>query len=276
MQIEGSGSETYLFLNGISAPRRIRLSAHVHLLPGDCTADSDLIVSLFEKRVDLGVAAIFLGLVTSQLHVVAPTAKDLAISAWNSVWDGILLSALFHCEAVCNFQSDTPAEKLTTSSTVKITNYHLRGLSHDAPCRLSDIEADWVEQHFTTAQALLSQSAFQNAVHCLATYRWHSLPRARLALLWAGIEGLFNVESELVFRISLYTARFLEPSDEKARQALFAAVKTLYNQRSKAVNGARIKGDINACVEQSAALLQRLVRGCVTINSLPNPESLAP
>jgi hypothetical protein len=92
----------------------------------------------------------------------------------------------------------------------------------------------------------------------------------------AGIEGLFNVETELVFRISLYAARFLEPFDKKARKQLFDDVKGLYKQRSQAVHGGKIKGDVSACVKRSAALLQRLVQFCVTSNSLPNTEVLAP
>jgi hypothetical protein len=276
MKISGSGKETFLFLNGVGVPRKVTLDEHVSLLPASCSADSDLIVMLFEKRIDVGVAAIFLGGESSQLHITAETPKELTTCAWNSLWDAVLLSALFHCDAICNFQSDAPAESLSEKSSVEVTNYHLRGLSSEKPRMISPSEADWIERYFVNAQMLLSEPPFMNAVHCLASYRWHSLPRARLALVWAGIEGLFSIDSELVFRVSLYTARFLEPNDETNKQQLFRDVKRLYKQRSQAVHGSELKGDVHESVEKSAALLLRLIQQCVMSNALPNVEALAP
>jgi hypothetical protein len=276
MKLSGSGKETFLYLNGIGVTRKVVLGEHVSLLPASCAADSDLIVALLKKRIDVGVAAIFLGAVSSQLHIVADTPKELATRAWNSLWDAVLLSALFHCDAICNFQCDTPAESLRANSSIEVTNYHLRGLSDATPHIIASSEADWIEKHFASAQMLLSKPSFQNAVHCLASYRWHSLPRARLAVLWAGIEGLFGVESELVFRVSLYSARFLEPNNQPNRQKVFKDVKGLYKQRSQAVHGSELKGDAGECVNKSAALLQRLIQHCVTNNGLPSVEALAP
>ena len=65
------------------------------------------------------------------------------------------------------------------------------------------------------AKALLDDDGYSNAVHCLSSYRWHSMPRAQLALLWSGIEGLFRVDHELSFRLSLYAAKFLCPSSSR-------------------------------------------------------------
>ena len=276
MRISGQGNETFLFLNGLAVNRRTRLSEHLHLLPTTCSADPDLICKLLTKDIDVGVAILFLGGVQSQIHVVADTAEELAKRAWNSVWDAVLISALFHCDAICNFQSDTPAEKLTPTSNLRVTNYHLRGLSREEPRMITESEATWIGQNFEKARALLAEPAFQNAVHSLASYSWHSLPRARLALLWSGIEGLFDIDSELVFRLSLYAARFLEPSNEAQRMQIFKDVKRLYKNRSRAVHGSEIKGDANACVRESADLLLRLIRHCVTGNSLPDLEALAP
>jgi hypothetical protein len=123
---------------------------------------------------------------------------------------------------------------------------------------------------------MLSKPAFMNAVHCLSSYRWHSLPRARLALIWAGIEGLFSIDSELVFRVSLYASRFLEPDDETTRRKLFKDIKGLYKQRSQAVHGSQLKGAGQESVQQSAALLLKLIQQCVAGNTLPDVDALAP
>jgi hypothetical protein len=191
------------------------------------------------------------------------------------MWDAVLLSAFCHCDAVCNLQCDTPAESFGPDSQLEVTNYHLQGLS-TATHIISDDEAVWIEQNFEKARNLLEKPVFQNAVHSLASYRWHTHPRARLAILWSGIEGLFGVDSEIVFRLSLYTARFLEPDDEIERSRTFADVKHLYKQRSAAVHGSRIKGDAGVGVEESAQLLLKLLRRCVTCDDLPCIEKLAP
>ncbi len=276
MRISGQGNETFLFLNGLAVNRGIRLSQHVQLLPASCSVDPALILKLFTKDVDVGVAILFLGSVHSQIRVVAETSEELAKRAWNSVWDGVLISALFRCDAICNFQSDTPAEKLAPASNLRVTNYHLRGLLREEPRMITETDALWIEQNFNKARALLEEPAFQNAVHSLASYTWHSLPRAQLTLLWSGIEGLFAIDTELVFRLSLYAARFLEREDDARRMQVFKDVKRLYKGRSRAVHGSEMKGDANSSVNESADLLLKLIRRCIENNSVPNLEALAP
>jgi hypothetical protein len=98
----------------------------------------------------------------------------------------------------------------------------------------------------------------------------------QLTVLWAGIEGLFGVDSEIVFRLSLYAARFLEPDNDNSRSEVFTDVKRLYKQRSAAVHGSWIKGDLEAGVAESVQLLLSLLRQCVANDGLPRIDTLAP
>ncbi len=275
MRISGQGGKTYLLLNGIAVPRPLRLGSSVELLPANCSPDPNVIMRIAESEVALGVMAIFLRQVKSQLLVTEDDPKTHATLAWNSLWDAVLLSALFDCEAVCNFQSALPAEEFGEESKLEVTNYHFRGLT-GPPRVLSEDECKWIETNFEKSRILIDISEFQNAVHCMATYRWHSHPRARLALLWSGIEGLFNVQNELVFRLSLYIARLLEPEDVNKRKKLFAKVKDLYKHRSKAVHGSKIKGSMKDTVEESANLLNRLIYSCIESGGIPNADELVP
>jgi hypothetical protein len=102
------------------------------------------------------------------------------------------------------------------------------------------------------------------------------MPRIKMAVLWAGIEGMFGASSEIRFRISLYIARFLHPNDANARKAKFEAVKKLYNSRSSAVHGSTIKGDLAQSVEESAELLKDLIRQSVINIGIPNEDELVP
>ncbi len=276
MQISGRGNETFLYLSGLRVDRSFSIGDNMELLPASCSPNPDDMVAACRSEIDLGVAVLFLRSVASQIHVCADSPKELAIRAWNANWDAVLLSAFCNCEVVCNLQCDVPAEQFSSTSQLDITNYHLRGFAPNGPHSMTPDEAIWVEANIGRARSLLDIPAFQNAVHCLATYRWHSLPRVQLAVLWSGIEGLFGVDSEIVFRLSLYVARFLEPDDGVRRSQVFTDVKQLYKQRSAAVHGSTLKGDIRVAVTNSTELLLSLLRRCVADGALPRTEALAP
>ncbi|MGD0005276.1 MAG: hypothetical protein ABSE06_13720 [Anaerolineaceae bacterium] len=275
MEIIGKGTETFLYLNGLGVTKQVRLGKNIELLPVTCTIDSKIIMDLSKDQGEYGVALIFLWLVKSQLHIISGSPKLLAKDAWNSLWDVILLSAIFNCDAVCNFQCNKPAEEITNACDFRVTNHQLRGLTQPM-YYLNDEDIAWINEYFSNARNLLEQSKFLNAVHCLATYHWHTLPNAQLALLWSGIEGLFDINSELVFRLSLYIARFLEVDNEEIKKMTFNNVKKLYNQRSAAVHGAGKIADPNKSVDDSAQLLRKLILQCINNNNLPIIDDLAP
>jgi len=275
MQIGGVEGESYLFINGIEVPRPLRIGDWIELLPANFDHNLESILEVAGNELSLGVMAIFLHQIKSQLKITERDPKIHAVLAWNSTWDVLLLGAIFDCETGCNFQSRLPIESFGRESNLHITNYHLRGLTREIR-KLSSEEADWVEANFEKARQLLTIPEFKNAIHCMATYRWHAHPRARLALLWSGIEGLFKIESEIVFRLSLYIANYLEPDDQKKRRDLFANVKNLYKHRSAAVHGSKIRNDAYSEVEKSASLLNRLILSCVDTGGIPCIEKLAP
>lgn len=276
MQIFGTGKETYLFINGLHVNRKIDLGNQIDLLPAKCSVGPEVLLKVGKYDLDIGVAILFLNRISCQLHITADDSKELAIRAWNSLWDAVLLSALFNCEAICNFQSVVSAEVLRNADELKITNYHLRGLSNDPPYEVTESDAEWLERNFESARQLLKDERFTTAIHCLAFYKSHTHPRARLALLWAGIEGLFDVSTELIFRMSLYVSRFLEPDDVNRRRELFVGMKKLYDHRSKAVHGATLKDDPQSAIDESAELLRRILWRCVSEKRLPEIDQLAP
>lgn len=277
MAIVAKGTETYILVTGIQTDSSVKLGANTELLPATCHLDYDRFATMMKHSyIDFAVGLLVIPSVRSQLHVTADNAEELAIRAWNAQWDCLLLSGLFDQTVLWNVQSDIPAEKIDANTTLNITNYHLTGFHALSEYQLTTSDKEWLERHFGTARNLLSNPAFQTAAHSLATFRWHSHPRSQLALIWSGIEALFGIDSEIVFRVSLYTARFLASDDQAERLQLFSKVKQLYKQRSAAVHGAKMKGDIKTAVKQSSDLLGRLIRRCAEINRLPDTESLAP
>lgn len=105
-------------------------------------------------------------------------------------------------------------------------------------------------------------------------WRYAKEPRSAVARLWGGIEALFEVNQELVFRISLLSACLLEPRGPR-RKRKFDAVKALYSGRSKIVHGEPM--DENKVVEilsESFDLLRSLLLVAVEKGRVPTKSDL--
>lgn len=274
MSVVAYDKETFLLITGLEVPRQVSLVPGLELRPAQCTITGEMAPQLTKNHVDLAVYLLFLPRVRSELRVGAENGESLAMAGWNALWDVGLLGALFGYTATCNIQSEVSATELGPQSWLHVTNYHLHGYSREGDGALTEDELKWLERHYATARTLLAAAGFQNAVHSLFSFRWHSNPRARLAVLWSGIEGLFGIHSEMAFRLSLYISRFLAPTDERRRREIFSRVKNLYGRRSAAVHGAKLKG--SSGVAESAEILVELVRACVVAKSLPSLAELAP
>ena len=275
-RVLGGRRSTYLLVTGLRPTRLLKLAAGVELLPVTTIPMPDDVLFRVEG-IDIHFVALFVPWVEAQLKVSGSGTQDVAVRAWNAQWDVLLLSAIFNVPSACALQSSTPIDRLGKSSKLNVIHHFF----YDHPARqdayeIGEAESQWLESNFSTAQSLMEDHRFQTAVHCLATYRWHSLPRAQLSLLWAGIESLFAVDSEIVFRVSLYTAKFLAPDDPPEQKRLFDSVRSLYKFRSQAVHGGKMKGEPRESVLESSRLLSQLVRVCIERNALPNVSSLAP
>jgi hypothetical protein len=277
MPIIAKGTETYFLLTGIRTDSAVKLGPHTELLPATCHLTFDGFAEMMKESVyDFAIGLLLIPEIRSQLHVTADNQKELAHRAWNAQWDCLLLSALFDRTVLWNLQSDIPAEQISPGTALNVSNYHLSGFKASNERQLSTADKDWLEKHFEIARRLVKNPSFETAVHSLASFRWHPHPRTQLALIWSGIESLFRIDSEIVFRVSLYTARFLAPDDQVERLKVFSKVKQLYKQRSAAVHGSKMKGDSQLAVQESAELLGRLIRRCAEMNRLPDIDSLAP
>lgn len=273
MSIVGLGKETYLYVNGVSCSHEINLRDNVTLMPVESNFKFEKISNLLKNDIDFAIAVLSAETVSSQLRIISSNAEQLAITTWNSQWDCILLGALFNCEVMSNLQCDKSISDLKEASYINITNYSFRALLTKCYI-LSETDEKWVSKYYTTALDLMDYDVYQTAVHAMASYRWHSMPRVQLAVLWAGIESLFNVSSEVSFRISLYIAHFLADRDGMKANEIFKKTKKLYNARSSAVHGNKMKDSISSSVEESAMLLNQLILHCAEKGELPNIEKL--
>ena len=272
MGMIGMGNECYLYVNGVSTPKPIWLHDTVYLSPAKSAIKWQEVMSLFKNDMDFSIAVLCNPTIASQLHIVGDDTEQLVVNAWNSQWDGLLLGALFNHNIMCNLQSDQPIEQIAKAKYVHITNYALRALLSDI-YYISEEDELWLKKHYNKAYELLEKNSFQTAVHAMASYRWHSVPRVQLAVIWSGIESLFNVNTEVSFRISLYIANFLGENEVQAQQ-IFKQVRKMYSSRSSAVHGNKTKDNLESAVVESASLLNRILRRCAELNRLPDVDNL--
>lgn len=260
----------YILLSGISVSQPLILGENVELLAADTShLDLQTAIATVSHPDDIAVVAACIPRISAQLKITAETSRQTAIAAWNSMWDAILLGAILNVEVGFNLQSDAESSEIGVHSHLRATNYRMHGINNKDFHALTAEEVVWIGSNFPQARGLLRDENFSNAVHCLASYRWHSMPRVKMAVLWAGIEGLFKVSSEIKFRISLYIAFFLHSESSEKRKKVFELVKKLYDSRSAAVHGGKLKGTIESAVEESAAILQKLVLRCVENGGIP-------
>lgn len=275
MRIIGKNDKTYILLNGIVSSGNIKLSDNVEIQAADTShLDLNTAISACSHPDDIAVIAAYIPRISSQLQITAKNPKELAATAWNSAWDVLLLSAIFGVEIGFNIQSDTKSNEISSGSLLSATNLKMNGISNEQPYKLTDEDEKWIGSHFCSAQQMLENDSFQLAIHCLASYRWHSLPRAKLAVLWAGIEGLFSVRSEVSFRISLYISCLLYPDNQDEKKECFEQMKKLYNVRSGAVHGSPVKKDMELASKQSAEILRILVIHIIESKTLPDVHNL--
>lgn len=273
MQMIGCGTETYLYVNGISTSKEIMLHDDVVLIPVTANFHYKKVSKLLKSDVDFAIASVSGRSIGSQIRIREANSKELACVAWNAIWDCLLLGALFRCEVMVNMQCDKPVEQLKSAAYVYITNYQFRALLA-TPYQLTIEDGEWIRSYYSAAYELLKKDTFETAVHAMASYKWHSMPRVQLAILWSGIEALFEVSTEISFRISLYVANFLAGEDVVGAERIFHKTKKLYASRSAAVHGGKIKGDLHDLVEESAMLLNRIIRRCAELGTLPDTKNL--
>jgi len=120
-----------------------------------------------------------------------------------------------------------------------LLDFHLTLLTN-RDARTGGVSADdaaWVREHFDVFNDLATQSQpFRFALEAAIDWRFAKDARSAVARLWSGIEAIFGITSELVYRISLLAACLLAERGD-TRKAKFEGVKKLYGLRSKVVHG---------------------------------------
>jgi hypothetical protein len=132
-------------------------------------------------------------------------------------------------------------------------------------------DLDWTADNLTKfAEVAQDAEHFALANDAFCTHAHCPNLRVETAQLWAGVEAIFKVEQELRFRLAAYVAALLEPRGEE-RKKLYDKVKKMYDLRSKAVHGVKIKDEIlKEHIAEVRVLLSRIMTTIVESGKMPS------
>lgn len=152
-----------------------------------------------------------------------------------------------------------------------LLDYHLRLLlPKQIKAGAFDVEAaTWCQEHFEEFNHLAhGEERFRFALEAAIDWRYAKDPRAAIARIWAGIEALFGINSELVYRVSLFASTIMAERGAGRIEA-YRLAKSIYGIRSKAVHGeplpeTKLTDGLHESFEiLRTILLDSVERGCI-------------
>lgn len=195
---------------------------------------------------------------------------SLANKGFSSLWDFHLLSLAG--KSPCFILYSASVGRGGVTYTVSNRNLILSPLSIIRV--LEPVELEWARTHRPAFRELIADRQFSSAMRYFGNAHYLFDLEHRIMLLWAGIEGLLQVEAEHNRRIALYSAILLKgDADEKA--ARFELVKKSYSLRSRVVHGAKpTKEKLEAGYAEATDLLADLLSRCVELGRVPSRDEL--
>jgi len=174
-------------------------------------------------------------------------------------------------EAIFNPNEDLPPFE------GQLLDYHLKIITDDA-ARTDGVtpeDAEWIRNHYASFNQLAADSeSFRFALESATDWRYATDQRSAVARLWAGIEAVFGVSSELVYRISLLSAS-LTTSRGPQRRERYIEVRKLYGLRSKIVHGDKISQERQReALNKSYHLLRDLLLLAIVRGRMFNQDDL--
>ena len=134
-------------------------------------------------------------------------------------------------------------------------------------------EAKWSQEHFEEFNRLAhGEERFGFALEAAIDWRYSKDARAAIARIWAGIESLFAINSELVYRVSLLASTIMAQRGT-ARIEAYKRTKSIYSVRSKAVHGESLSDSkLIEGLHDSFEILRTVLLDCVSRGQVRKEE----
>ena len=150
----------------------------------------------------------------------------------------------------------------TTAIQANLCDYHISMLRIKSLEKQIIDEDDrlWIANHFEIANILANKNdKFRYALTVINTWRYCIDLRSAIAIIWAAIESIVDVSSEVTYRLSLSLSALLKERGEN-RIRKYQEIKSLYSLRSKVVHGSEINtSESETALTGSFNLLSELI-----------------
>jgi hypothetical protein len=217
-----------------------------------------------EDRASFGAIGRYSQSILHELAVSQNFAGDDFQPVWNFAWwliSGVRIRTraefLVPAVANCSWSVIAAIDDNTCKSQLLEDVPQSRRLAE--PVRLVEEDFRWAFRNAITLGDLLEVPRFRLAVEALTTHQHLLSPRMMVADIWAGIEALMCISTELRFRLALTTVSLLEPRGAM-RYERYCRIKKLYDVRSQAVHGGELDDTaLRLHVVESRELLSQLI-----------------
>lgn len=270
--VRSDSSKVTMFSHGVTIPERFKIKEGVWLDPSVPALNLEAATAGSPGFTDYAAAVYGADIASFILVVEHPDdGEALATEAWNALWLLHLLGIA--CRSPCTFLYAMSDGKKPLYSAVGRSPF-VKPVEQIHPATIEELT--WARSHVEKFYLLLNVPEFNYGVRCFGNSVYLFDLDAQIMLLWAGIEGLLSVDSELSRRLALYAALIIDGTpDEKAEY--FKTVREAYKIRSLAVHGGRTKTTRERLAEghrKATRILTDLLARCIELGRVPSPAEL--
>ena len=195
--------------------------------------------------------------------------QELASKAWNALW-------LFNLLALSCRSPIFPLYSVTDQGSPRFKLANRNIIINQLPeiKTASDDDLTWAANHFERYNGLLEADRFLSALRCYSNAHYLFDDEPKVMLLWAGIEGLLDIDGELRRRIAMHAA-ILHDGDAVEKASYFTKVKKAYDVRSRVVHGSRPDAKtLRSAYLLASDILINLLRKIVVLGRVPTVTEL--
>lgn len=262
-----SATANHILGYGISLAEEFGIAPGLTLSPALPAFSLDDLAEGTDRFADYASCVLMKDLASFTLRVEgAKPGKAMAVKTWNALWTFSLLTLA--CSTHC-MPLFTKSDELFSVSN----RYRFLTPRFDV-VKPSVADLQWAADNFDAFDALIEDESFGAAIRYLTNSHYLDDVDARIMLLWAGIECLLGVESELRNRIGLYAA-ILHTGTSEEKHNYQRLVREAYGLRSKVVHGrAKSRSDLMSGYKLATSILSQLLRTCVELGRVPSTAEL--
>lgn len=256
--------------HGIKFSRKFEITEGIHIDPSVPLLDTDNIADRVDALYEFSAILTMGAMANFSVVVEHPSgARELAAKAWNALWKFHYLSLACATPCFSLFSlsgNEKPVYAIANRNLIINTLPNIHTATNE--------QINWAKLHWVNFERLINDQRFTTALLYYANAHYLFDVEPRIMLLWAGIEGLLDVNGEQRRRLALYTALMLKGSHEE-KYAHFNKVKKAYDVRSKIVHGAKDKNErLNEHYQFVGKILVMMLARCVELRRVPTPDEL--